>query len=55
MELINSLSSTSPTVLSDIEYPFRSEFVLSDINAKTPLFPNAANLHRSIFSPSIGV
>ena len=55
VQFTNSLSSISPTVLSDIVYPFLSAFVLSDISANTPLFPSAASLPKSIISPSIGV
>ena len=55
VQLKNNLSNTSPTVLSDIVYPFLSAFVLSDINARTPLFPSSASLPKSILSSSIGV
>ena len=55
VQCINNLSNTSPTVLSDIVNPFLSAFVLSDINANIPLFPNSAILPKSITFPSIGV
>ena len=55
VEFKNNLSKTSPTELSDIVNPFLSEFVLSDINANIPLFPNSAILPKSINCPSIGV
>ena len=55
LQFINNLSNTSPTELSDIVYPFLSEFVLSDNNAKTPLFPISAILPKSINWSSIGV
>ena len=49
LQFINILSKTSPTVLSDIVYPFLSAFVLSESNARTPLFPSSAKRPKSIF------
>ena len=51
----NTVSNNSPTELSDIVKPLLSAFVLSDINANIPLFPNSAILPKSISCPSIGV
>ena len=54
-ELLNNLSNTSPTVLSDIVKPFLSALVESDISANTPSFPSSAKRLKSINFPSIGV
>ena len=51
----NKLSNTGPIELSDIVNPFLSAFVLSDIKASIPSFPNSAILPKSIIFPSIGV
>ena len=55
LQFTNNLSNSFPTVLSDIVYPFLSEFVLSESSASTPLLPISAILFKSVISLLIGV
>ena len=55
VQLVNNLSNSLPTLLSDIVWPGLWTLVLSDNNKVTPSLPSSAILCKSIYPPSIGV